>query len=362
MMILPGKQQPSGRQTLENRPTVLEVYLMHSTGTSFLTFSIAFKQMVFSDTNRTGSLTFSKRLLFSAPALPANTQLSLCFTDLIKVLPMLTNTSVISFVILPQSTTKYAHFTIKTDLWSNNIRCSTADASNAMVVYFLVALTSPVEKYFHAPVQKTSCDICGVFCPDFIKGTITACADADITVVDLRCTEARGSTSIILLLFFKTCQHSKLVIIISMQSQTAKQQTYLIAFTANKVILRLGLIPPPTFALNLIFSHLHLLLVTLALPSFGSQDKPGQIEQERYSAVGRAAAKERIAVEKSINELSEHVHSFCEDNASPSFSQKVHIFFCCCFLLSCSLSIHSRCEPHLLFGALYFLERLYLES
>lgn len=34
---------------------------------------------------------------------------------------------------------------------------------------------------------------------------------------------------------------------------------------------------------------------------------------------------------------------------------KVYVFFCCCFLLSCSLSIHSRCEPHLLFGALSFL-------
>lgn len=48
-----------------------------------------------------------------------------------------------------------------------------------------------------------------------------------------------------------------------------REQTYLITLTADKVILRLGLIPPPTFALNLIISHLHLLLVTLALPSFG---------------------------------------------------------------------------------------------
>lgn len=47
------------------------------------------------------------------------------------------------------------------------------------------------------------------------------------------------------------------------------EQTYLITFTADKVVLRLGLIPPPTFALNLIISNLHLLLVTLALPPFG---------------------------------------------------------------------------------------------
>lgn len=58
--------------------------------------------MVFSHTNRTGPLTFSRRLLFSVPALPANTQPSLGFKDLIKVLPIPTNTSLISSVILPK--------------------------------------------------------------------------------------------------------------------------------------------------------------------------------------------------------------------------------------------------------------------
>lgn len=47
------------------------------------------------------------------------------------------------------------------------------------------------------------------------------------------------------------------------------EQMYLITFTADKVIFRLGLTPPPTPALNPVISHLHLLLVTLALPSFG---------------------------------------------------------------------------------------------